>query len=558
MRQLDALRARLRRLRRRRQRLRWLDASSALAAGLLATLLVILAVDWALDMSRVQRVVALVVGAAVMAGVARRYTLPLLGHRESELDMALLVQRQEQIDTDLVAALQFEAPDAQRWGSRQLQQAVVDGVAAVEGRIDVFAGLSQRQAARRAALALLLAGVWLVLLWLVPQHLAAFAHRLLLGLRHYPSNTRIEALAVNGVAIDLLNPARTPVTVAYAAPVQFQVRCGGILPREGEAHIATAADQRTVVALSATASPRGTYSGELSSLTTSADYQLVLGDARTEPGRLLIVPLPTADVELEVVPPAYASAATSGRMPPGQRQISVVEGSRVIVRLKAGKPLRRATLTVEDQRFALRRDAPGNDRRETWIQDATDSPLAAVLAPLKFELQVADRDELPLEQPLQCTVQILPDQPPRVAVASLTPAILPTARPSLIYRASDDYGLKRLWLVRQVTRADGTTAADEVEIYHAPDEKHLSRALGDRTTMDLDALRLVKGDKLKVSLRAEDFRGPRPGQQTLSEPVVFQVTDEQGILTLMMEWDRKAAAQLQEMIQRQLDLGGSP
>lgn len=555
---LDAFRARLRGLRRRRQGLRWLTAYSGLAAGVLATLLVLLLADWALDMSRLQRVVALALCVAAVVWVARRFTLPLLGRRESELDMALMVEHQEHIDTDLVAALQFESPDARRWGSSQLEQAVVDRVAEVQGRIDVFAGLARGQARKRSGLVVVLALLWLALAWLLPQHLGVFFDRLLLGIRHYPSNTRIEALQVNGVEIDPVDPARTPVTVAYGAAVQFQVRCGGILPREGEARLEAAGGQRTVVSLGAQTARRGEYAGELSSLTEAAEYRLALGDARTEPGRVLVVPLPTADVELEVVPPAYATTAIAGRMPLGLRHISVIEGSRVIVRLKAGKPLRQATLAIEDQRFALRRDAPGADRSEAWIQDSTDTPLAAVLAPLKFEIQVVDRDGLPLEQPLQCAIQIAPDQAPRVGLASLTPAILPTARPSVIYRASDDYGLKRLWLVRQVTHPDGTTAADEVEIYHAPDEKHLSRALGDRQAMDLSALKLAKGDKLKVSLRAEDFRGPRPGQQTLSEPVTFQVTDEQGILTMMMEWDRKSAEQLKEMIQRQLGLGGSP
>jgi hypothetical protein len=555
---LAPFRARLRGLRRRRQRLRWLTAYSALAAGVLATLLVLLLADWALDMSRPQRLVALAVGVGGVVWVGRRFTLPLLRQRESELDMALLIERQEHIDTDLVAALQFESPDARRWGSSQLEQAVVDRVAEGHGRIDVYAGLERGQARKRSALAVALACVWLMLACLLPQHLGAFLDRLLLGIRHYPSNTRIEALRVNEVDIDPTDPARTPVTVAYGAAVEFQIRCAGILPREGEARLEAAGGQRTVVALGAQAGRRGQYAGQLSSLTEAAEYRVVMGDARTEAGRVLIVPLPTADVELEVVPPSYATSATAGRMPKGLRHISVIEGSRVIVRLKAGKPLRQATLAIEDQRFALRRDAPGTDRSEGWIQDATDSPLAAVLAPLKFEIQVSDRDGLPLEQPLQCAVQISPDQAPRVGLASLTPAILPTARPSVIYRATDDYGLKRLWLVRQVTHPDGTTAGDEVEIYHPPDEKHLSRSLGDRQTMDLSTLKLTKGDKLKVSLRAEDFRGPRAGQQTLSEPVTFQVTDEQGILTLMMEWDRKSAEQLQEMIQRQLGLGGTP
>ncbi|MBC8076020.1 MAG: hypothetical protein H7Y32_08100, partial [Chloroflexales bacterium] len=52
-----------------------------------------------------------------------------LGRAGRELDIALMVERQQKIDSDLVAAIQFESPEAKRWGSTQLEGAVIDYVA---------------------------------------------------------------------------------------------------------------------------------------------------------------------------------------------------------------------------------------------------------------------------------------------------------------------------------------------------------------------------------------------------------------------------------------------
>ena len=81
-----------------------------------------------------------------------RFTRPLMGQSESEIDMALLVERQQEIDSDLVAAIQFEAPEAARWGSPQLESAVIDYVASVGRGINVFEGFSREQMLRRGGL----------------------------------------------------------------------------------------------------------------------------------------------------------------------------------------------------------------------------------------------------------------------------------------------------------------------------------------------------------------------------------------------------------------------
>ena len=100
---------------------RWLvrlaTAYSAVAVAALATLLVAMLLDWLLDMSMPQRLVAMGICFGTVLWVFYRYALPWLGHRESEVDMALLIEREERIDTDLVAALEFESPVAPTWGS---------------------------------------------------------------------------------------------------------------------------------------------------------------------------------------------------------------------------------------------------------------------------------------------------------------------------------------------------------------------------------------------------------------------------------------------------------
>ena len=141
MTRLKELRKRLARLRRRRWRVRVGTAYSGLALAVLWILAAVFLVDWLFEMSQLQRAIALAVCLAVLVWAARRYMIPWLGRRETELDMALLVEREEHIDTDLVAAVQFESPEAAGWGSVALEQAVIDQVAASGKRLNVMRGV---------------------------------------------------------------------------------------------------------------------------------------------------------------------------------------------------------------------------------------------------------------------------------------------------------------------------------------------------------------------------------------------------------------------------------
>jgi hypothetical protein len=240
---LALLRSQLAHLARARERLRRVAAWSALASGLLAGLAGVFLLDLVFDLAVPQRVVVLLLAAGAVSWVYWRLTRPLLGRCEDEIEMALLVERQQRIDSDLVAALQFDSPDSKSWGSPWLAGAVVDHVAAEGSRLNVLEGLSRRQAGRRLAI---LAACLLVVIGgaiVAPGHMLAFGNRMLLGSRHYPTRTRIEQVIVNRVAVltgDAPTAAPRDAKAAQGRPVGFVVECSGQLPREGSVEVSAA------------------------------------------------------------------------------------------------------------------------------------------------------------------------------------------------------------------------------------------------------------------------------------------------------------------------------
>ncbi|MEE8452435.1 MAG: hypothetical protein V3R99_10995 [Thermoguttaceae bacterium] len=628
MTKLHDLHRRLSQLRRRRRRVRLEIGGSALALALLWILGTALLVDWTLEMSLAQRLICWIVGAGVAAWAFAKFTLPWLGHHETELDMAILVERTEHIDCDLVAAVQFELPEAPEWGSVQLEQAVIDQVAATGSRLNVMRGIPRKQLSRRFALLAVTVVAWAGTTWVAPGHVAAFFRRLAFDSIHYPTDTTIESIVVKscpadplqttdwsdveGRSVDPVRPGREPLKILYGNRIRFEVQCSGTLPDEGKAALRVTRNELRKTCRLQRVGDTNVYAGELDRLREEIQYQLYLGDAWTDPAILTVTQLPRAQVELEVLSPPYITAATgnaSRRQPPGLRQVSVIEGSRVLIKLRSTKPLDRATVTLKRRRLesdeiAICPMRPDNSDAEAapgtrWILDAESSDaessdaessdagaqtpaatwLSPVLGRVEFLVDVTDTDDQGLEKPIAGMVRIRPDLPPRLAAAIVTPFVLPDAIPSVTFRATDDYGVAGVSLLCEVIHEDGLPDPQrEIAIYPAPrpvGEAGQDGSPGDRLplrdtgpsrrfTLDLTAMDLKKGDRIKVTPKAVDFRGDpsrggRPGKSALGDSFVFQVTDQQGILReMIIEQDQHSAVQLDAMIQRQLGIGDSP
>jgi hypothetical protein len=286
-----------------------------------------------------------------------------------------------------------------------------------------------------------------------------------------------------------------------------------------------------------------------------------LGDARTEPLEIKVIPLPVVTVTLDPKPPAYAALgeAESESVREGTRQIAVVEGSSVRVELESNnKPLKNAVLTLEDKSYPLlKQDQEGLN----WTLSGPGSPLHEIREPLRYAIQVEDEDGLALPQAIEGYIRIRADRPPRIQPPDLVTAlVLPKAKPTVDFSVSDDYGLSRLAVKVQVVRKvpmPGDRAEEmQDQVDHVTREmivvdpkEQPKRTLSGRYALVLETFKLSPGDELKVTLEAFDYRGTFQPDSSISEPLVLKVTDVQGILLGMRNTDERSAQSLDNIIE---------
>jgi len=599
---LATLRSRLNQLRRRRAMVRQSTAWSAVALAGLWLVTAAFLVDWLLLMSVPQRLVAWGIGLSVAGWAFWRYTRPWLGVKEDVVDVALLVEKHQHIDSDLVAALQFQETNAADWGSPQLESAVIEYVEEFSPSLNVFEGFTYRRFKRRLAW---LAGTLAVLLGaaaLFPDHAGAFANRMLLGSMRYPTDTKIERIAINGETVYLADGEKVPLRLAYGTPLDFEVRGTGRLPEKGVIRLKTKDSENEVevelnrglagepvkatdpafaededLALPSSSVPtkqrsanesemadetggQAVYQGRLPRLVGSVTYQAYLGDTWTDPLEIEVIPLPVVTVSLDPQPPRYAIQGDeeAGSVREGTRQIAVIEGTSVALDLESSnKPLAQARLTVEGKNYPLEKvDQAG----KSWRLAGPNSPLDRIRQPVRYAIQVEDEDGLPLEHPIEGYIRIRADRKPRIQPPVLEVSLVrPTAVPPIDYSVSDDYGLSRLALNVQVVRKipmeneeDGMRDdVDHVtwEIREIPSEEQPIRSLAESYPLDLSPMKLNPGDELKVTLEAFDYRGEFAPQSSISEPLVLKVTDAHGVSARVEELDKKSAQSIDRAIE---------
>lgn len=586
---LAPLRSRLGDLRRRRQLVRLGTGAAGFAAALLAGLLVAFIFDMTLQMGRLERLFALGLWLVVAAAAWRWLLRPFLGRHESDLDMAILVESRLKIDSDLVAALQFESDEATSWGSGHLRGAVVDYVAEFGNSVNVFEGLPVATMRKRVIALGVVLLVALPFIVMRPRHVPVFLNRFFLGSAHYPTATQITEVRVNGRVAKPGLQLRFP----HGKPLKIEVVSAGRVADNGRIGLAPAdrpdadATVRAFSSIAAwcfagappdidtfeaavplvpgkTTNDQQVFSGETPQFTEPLTFQITLGDAWTDPRRIELTPLPVVTLDLEATPPEYARIATPN-MPKhtGSQVLSVIEGSQVAVKLTCtNKALNSATLKVNGKEYPLKSDG----EKRVWTLPPEGTPFERVTSAFAFTLQAVDEDELPLERPIAGHLRLQTDREPRVSAAVVTDRVLPTATPTLGYKATDDFGLAELRLHREVLRADqsgdgpGTEkSVVSVRKVDAQTQPVLQLPLeGETLRVDLRSLKLEKGDKVTIMLEAIDYRGKTKGKSALSEPLVFQVTDQSGILEGLSEADQKSAKQLDVIIQRQLGIGEAP
>ncbi|NQV27086.1 MAG: hypothetical protein HQ518_22285 [Rhodopirellula sp.] len=578
--QLGQLRSELTRLRNTRQMIRGISGLSLLIQSALLILISGFLFDWLLDMSMAQRCILITLMAVVLAWSFRRFVKPWFGQTDDLIELALSVERRHSLDNDLVSALQFERPEATTWGSVQLESAVITQVADLTPQLDVFEGLSFSDFKRRMVILTIAVVLPVLASGLFPGYFHAYLNRMLLGGAQYPTATQIVAVTVNGqLVINETGVVASELTHPFGHSVTFVVDAAGQTPAETARTIQVQSLDGTVstaVRLSVSdlkdrskgstrqnttseSTPQDTaltLVGELPRLMDSVTIQVFVGDARSERITVMATPLPVVETELSVTPPEYVRAVTTAEdSSESQRAMSVVEGSRVDLTVRSlNKPLELVELTIGDSNYRLiSKDA----EKRVWTLNVPGTAFAEVSETIRYQIQATDTQGLQLENPIHGTIRLRTDQPPRLAISARTRHVVATAQPPIIWSASDDYGLSRIVARVQVARADGEVSETEVEVATKSAGKAAQTTLRGTYPLDLSSLKLVKGDELKVTFAAYDYRGDAAPVVSYSEPIQLQLTDRQGILSGLLETDEESARQLDAIIRRELGIGDS-
>lgn len=596
---LATLRSALESLRRRRATVRLATAFSGFLAAVIWILFGCFLLDWSFKMELAPRFVLILIGLYVLVRAWRRYAGPLLGHSETLLQTALLVEKTKEIDSDLIAALEFENPQAEGWGSAELQEEVKDGVAELSKSLDVSEGFSTGALGKRTTAFVLSAGLVGSLCVSFPGFGSAFLDRMLFGSAHYPTNTTIETILVirpevknsetGGVIFarqetDVIKSGkvRSPV----GEPLVFEVRCsqkndeklpeGGTLSFTGT----SSASKNLVAEKDKDGKLTGLYTARLSQLIGNLEFKVEAGDAYSERFTIERIDRPVVRVELAAKAPDYVGEnpeVTENECllfldekgqpeqnlscDPGNPQVEVQEGGEIKLALTSRKKeLKKVILKIGEENFKLKdsgRKSP--DNRPVWVLEAAKTPLTVVKKRLKYSIEITDVDGLQPELEIAGLIQIRADKPPRVQASLVSRYVLPEAAPMIDLIARDDYDIGKVQVHVEVSRqqqqpekVDSITVPAKLDVDAARNRFKASPAC------DLKKYNLKKDDIVRLIVEVTDGRGEElEGESSRSEALSLRVTDRSGLLNAITELDKNSVRQLDAIIEKELGIGDS-
>jgi len=538
MKRLPKVRSGLAQLRLFRSTVRLGVMGSTVLTILLWTLVCAFALDFWIRMGHLERSIVLLSVIVTLIWTISRYLLPAMKVHESDTALAVMVDGMHGMHSDLVAAIQFDDEGRIQYGSSQLREMVVEYTGQAAGDLNFLEGFSRKEMAQRMAVFIVTAVVCLAPAAYFSEHTAAFLNRLVLGNARYPTRTIIEDITGKDV-------------VAEGHSVTFKVRArvrSGEMPESGEVRIKTVSTGlATTVKLIPDDKDSDVYVGTLNRVLDDLSYTIYLGDARTDPRDLKLVPLPKAKLDLRITAPPYARGKVPPR-PKDGRQAVVLEGSTIVPVVTADKELESAVLTVDGDTREFNLDRRG----KSFELDRRDSPLAKVTEMVSFEIMVTDTDHLSPESPIKATVRISTDLPPRAALAAFSRYVVPTAKPEIRYKVIDDYALDHINLHVSIIDADGKQTDRSELLARLKDHRNDYRGA---YPLHLEKLKLQKGYQVAVSVEAVDYRGKFEGKSRRSEKWIFEISDEAGVREAMDRLIEQMDKKLDEVLRAQLEAG---
>jgi len=385
---------------------------------------------------------ALILGLAGVGWLIKTGILAHWGRVSSDDEIAQrLEDRHPELHGRLLSFVQLaRSRDEDRLlGSPVLMQALEQETLAAVARLD-FRAIVPRDLARVSILAASFALVVQVTCFLLlPQHFAALAVRLVEPGRAFPTRTRIERIEVPGW---IASGSEVPVVVRLERESVLPEGSGTLLFRE------RVEGTETRIALEQDPEGPHVFRGVLSQAVADLDVVVHVGDARSTPRRIRVVPRP----EVKSGTIRYRWPGYLASMDPVEQDLGaldVVQAGTVELEIESTAPLADARLV---ERFG-----------ESWplMPVAGDGLRWRLRDPFPvtrhtgIHVWMRDRHGITNAVPaVEYPIAVRMDQPPEIVLKypARDLSVTPRARLGLRFEMRDDFGVRSAWLVYQVER----------------------------------------------------------------------------------------------------------
>lgn len=490
------VRATLSALRRRIRRYIWLEGIAAALAWLGFAFWASLAIDWFLEPPVGFRVILLfLVGMGllllVIALIGRRAFVPL-----TDANMAMLLERRfPQFRDSLLTSVELADGKVHSEFNPYLLERTYEAASVPVGSVrlaDVF----NPGPLRRTALAAVLFAVSIVLLALIrPDVLNTWARRsLAMSQELWPRKCRLQIVGFEDGVAKIAKGADLDVIAKADLHAQAVPQLVEIVYRESGSRSRKPMNREGV------ADPQKDshqdFSYTFHSILSPITFDVVGGDYRIRDLRVQVVDNPTiVEMMLDCEYPKYMDRPAASLPSSGVMQFPV--GSRITLRARSNKELVRVQIDT----------AGANSDRPLYVEpgksgDARsfEHTLENLAGDTTLLFTLFDADGIKSREPIRLTISALADQRPEFALQlrGIGPAVTPQVQLPLTGKVTDDYGLARVWFEHAIDKLEPASTP-----IGSPSGNVTELSL-EKETLDVRKLDLKPGQKLLVSVKAED------------------------------------------------------
>lgn len=523
---------------------------TALALGVGSFLL-----DYFFDLDLQQRTFLLVAGTIILLLVFAQRVIRPLSKPVSDDGLILEVERRHpELAEALISAVQFKrlGGNVNPHTSRAMIDATIErGAEAAQqvqfGDIINRSGLGQNLVLLIGALAVI-AG--LAFAGTVEPHISAwFKRNILLQAASYPQDTYLEILRAENGRI------RIPKGDDYLLQVAVMPE-SKVIP---ERVFVQFDDNRAPLAMkrSETTDPGAPAMFEtvLANVIQSFKFRVRGGDDRTDYVTVDLVEPPALDeLELTVTYPQYAGGQTE-TLPAGKGPYFILPGSSLKLTGTGNKPLAKAALAREGERFEL---GIASDNK------VSGEVSAAQLKTGQYAIELTDSEGLTARRPTTFGLRLRPDREPKVRakLVGIGGMVTARARLPLEIRVTDDYGLTEVavpfvWRGDDEQRKEGNGKLPLPEAKIEPKKLELSF----KDVLDLQPLDIPTATGLTFHVAASDNddyqddpalpAGPNVGK---SPDFTIRVVTDEELRSDLLRREKEQRQEFERLAGQQLEL----